>query len=243
MILKRSKNRKYDELRNIELIPNYSKFADGSCFMKIGNTHVLCTASIESKVPQFIRGTGKGWVTAEYGMLPRSTQTRIQRESVRNKQSGRTQEIQRLIGRTLRLAVDLEALGERQIIIDCDVIQADGGTRTAAITCGYIALHQAAKQLLKAKAIRKNPLIRRIAAISCGIINDNIYLDLEFIEDSMAAVDANFIFDEHEKIVELQLTSEQSPLDTETLLKMLDISKKAVKILLDKQQEVLNTDG
>ena len=189
----RPSGRSFDELREIEFIPNFISHAEGSCFVKYGETHVLCTASVEERVPIFLKNSGKGWVTAEYGMLPRSTHTRSGREASRGKQSGRTLEIQRLIGRSLRSIIDLKALGERQIIIDCDVIQADGGTRTASITGGWIALSCAVKKLLQINKLKSNPIIGQICAVSCGIWNGFSVLDLDYSEDSSAEVDLSLI--------------------------------------------------
>src|ERR1700677_1496042 len=198
----RPSGRAVDQLRHVTLTPAFAKHAEGSCLVKFGDTHVLCTASVEHKVPPFLRNTGAGWVTAEYGMLPRSTHTRTDREAARGKQSGRTQEIQRLIGRSLRAITDLGALGERQIRIDCDVLQADGGTRTASITGGYVALHRALRKLVEARQIPSLPLTDSVAAISCGVYTGAAVLDLDYAEDSMAETDANFVLTGSGKIVE-----------------------------------------
>ena len=236
----RDNGRLLDELRNIEIQPNCNKFADGSCLIRVGNTHVICTASIDEMVPRFLKNTGAGWVTAEYGMLPGATHSRMQREATKGKASGRTQEIQRLIGRSLRAAVDLTALKERQIIVDCDVIQADGGTRTASITGGYVALYLAAQKLYKQRIINVFPMKDQIAAISCGIVNGKALLDLDYSEDSNAEVDANFVMTETDKIVEIQAAGEQSSFNYEEFLKMYGLASIGVKELIKKQKEALN---
>ncbi|MBN8649495.1 MAG: ribonuclease PH, partial [Caulobacterales bacterium] len=207
----RPSKRANDETRKIELIPNFSPYAEGSCLAKFGNTHVLVTASVEEKVPGWMKGSKKGWVTAEYGMLPRATHTRGKREAASGKQSGRTQEIQRLIGRGLRSVVDLTALGERQILIDCDVIQADGGTRTASLTGAYVALSLACKYLREEGLIIENPIRAQVAAISCGIYKGEPVLDLDYDEDSSAEADANFIIAQNLGLVEVQATGEERP--------------------------------
>lgn len=192
----RPSKRKNNQLRKILIEPNVLNHAEGSCIIKFGNTHVICSASFDDTVPRFLKGQNKGWATAEYGMLPRSTNQRMRRESSNGKQGGRTLEIQRLIGRSMRAAIDLNLLGERQILIDCDVINADGGTRTAAITGSYVALHLAIRNLMDRKILRKNPLTSQIAAISCGIYNGETIVDLDYDEDSTAEVDANFVFNQ-----------------------------------------------
>ncbi len=227
----RPSGRSADSLRTIELIPGYSKHAEGSCLAKFGNTHVLCTATIEEKLPGWMKGLGKGWVTAEYGMLPRSTHQRMDREAAKGKQSGRTQEIQRLVGRALRAVVDLPGLGERQIKIDCDVIQADGGTRTASVTGGYVAMAQAMQHLVKIGALPKLPLIDSVAAISCGIYEGNAVLDLDYAEDSSADTDANFVITGKGGIVEIQGTAEKEPFSQDELLKLLDLARTGCKEL------------
>jgi ribonuclease PH len=227
----RPSGRKVNELRKVELIPHFTKYAEGSCFIKMGETHVICTASVDEKVPPFLKGKGTGWVTAEYGMLPRSTQTRVDREATRGKQSGRTQEIQRLIGRSLRSIVDLKALGERQIKIDCDVIQADGGTRTAAITGSYVALYFALSKLVDQKLIKDIPLIDSVAAISCGIYKSSSILDLDYAEDSEAEADANFVLTGKGKIIEIQATAEETPFDEEKYNQMFKLAQEGVKKL------------
>lgn len=228
--------RKEDELRAVFLGPSFAKYAEGSCFVKFGDTHLICTATIEERVPPFLRNKGTGWVTAEYGMLPRSTHDRIDREATRGQQTGRTQEIQRLIGRCLRSVVNLKALGERQIKIDCDVMQADGGTRTAAITGGYVALRQACMLLLKNNKIKEMPLTDFLAAISCGIVNGKPILDLNYQEDSMAQVDANFIMTGSGKIVEIQACAEAEPFTTDELTKMISLSQQGIQQLIEKQK-------
>ncbi len=213
------------ELRTVELISGYAKYAEGSCLVKAGDTHVLCTASVEEKVPGWMRNSGKGWVTAEYGMLPRSTHSRMDREAARGKQSGRTQEIQRLIGRALRAVVDLEKLGERQIKVDCDVLQADGGTRTASVTGAYVALHMACQHLVDLKLISEMPLNDTIAAISCGIYKGTPVLDLDYDEDSNAETDANFVITGRGGIVEIQGTAEQDPFSEEEFQQLFKLAK------------------
>ena len=235
----RPSGRAANELRTIELIPNYSKHAEGSCLAKFGNTHVLCTASIEEKIPGWMKGLGKGWVTAEYGMLPRSTHQRMDREAAKGKQSGRTQEIQRLVGRALRAVVDLQGLGERQIKIDCDVIQADGGTRTASVTGGYVAMALAMQHLVKIGALPKVPLTDSIAAISCGIYNGVPVLDLDYDEDSAADTDANFVITGKGGIVEIQGTAEKEPFSQDELLVLLDLARKGCGELMEFQKKVL----
>ncbi|HVJ53603.1 MAG TPA: ribonuclease PH [Aliidongia sp.] len=224
----RPSGRAVDQLRPVSLVPNFAKYAEGSCLVKCGDTHVLCTASIDDKVPPFLRNTGSGWVTAEYGMLPRSTHTRTDREAARGKQSGRTQEIQRLIGRALRAVTDLKALGERQIKIDCDVLQADGGTRTASITGSYVALHLALRKLVDAKQLATLPLIDSVAAISCGIHQGTAVLDLDYAEDSEAEADANFVLTASGKIVEIQATAEAAPFAEEQFASLLKLARKGI---------------
>ena len=209
----RPSGRAPDALRPVSLEPGFAKYAEGSCLARFGDTHVLCTASVEERVPPFLRNTGRGWVTAEYGMLPRSTHTRTDREAARGRQSGRTQEIQRLIGRSLRAVTDLAALGERQIRIDCDVLQADGGTRTAAITGSYVALYQALAKLVAAGSLASVPLNDSVAAVSCGVFDGVAVLDLDYAEDSQAMTDANFVLTGSGGIVEIQATAEGAPFD------------------------------
>ena len=233
-------NRSNTELRPVEIIPNYINNADGSCLIKFGNTHVICTASYEDKVPRWLKGSGKGWVTAEYGMLPRSTNERMRREASAGKIGGRTSEIQRLIGRSLRASIDLSLLGENLITIDCDVIQADGGTRTASITGGFVALKQCVKILQDKKLINTNPIKNHVAAISCGVVNGETLLDLDYKEDSAADVDANFVINERNEIIELQLTGEQTTCSEEKLNEMLKYSKQSIQLLIQKQKEALS---
>lgn len=231
--------RRLDELRNIECELNYIKHAEGSCFIKFGDTHVICTASVETYVPHFLKNTGKGWITAEYSMLPRSTHTRMQRESSKGKVEGRTQEIQRLIGRSLRSVVELDKIGERQIIIDCDVIKADGGTRTAAITGGYIALHMAIQKLYDRKLIKKFPIKSEVAAISCGIVGGVPMLDLEYAEDSSADIDGNFIMSGNGDLIEVQITGEKRPFSKSEYDHLYDLASGGIKTLLNLQKKLL----
>jgi ribonuclease PH len=227
------------DLRTVEIIPNYSRHAEGSCLIKFGNTHVLCTATVEERLPGWMKGLGKGWVTAEYGMLPRSTHQRMDREAAKGKQSGRTQEIQRLIGRALRAVVDLPALGERQIKVDCDVIQADGGTRTASVTGGYVAMALAMQHLVKIGALPRMPLTDSIAAISCGIYEGVPVLDLDYDEDSTADTDSNFVITGKGGIVEIQGTAEGEPFSQDQFLALLDLARKGCDELKVKQEEAL----
>tara|TARA_Y100000590_G_scaffold441943_1_gene569386 strand:- start:76 stop:789 length:714 start_codon:yes stop_codon:yes gene_type:complete len=233
-------DRKYNELRSISFEKDINIHAEGSCLVKFGNTEVICTASIDEKAPHWLKNSGKGWVTAEYGMLPRSTGTRIDRESVKGKQSGRTQEIQRLIGRSLRSVVFLENLEEKQIKIDCDVIQADGGTRTAAISGGYVALFQAIEKYKKAYNIKKPIIKESIAAISSGIIDSKPYLDLNYEEDFKAQVDANFVICESGKIVEIQVTGEEYSFTNEQFQEIFELSKSGINQIIEKQKKILN---
>ena len=235
----RPSNRKSDEMRSLQFIPNFTMHAAGSVLAVFGNTKVLCTASVEERVPGFLRGEGKGWITAEYGMLPGSTHTRSQREAAKGKQSGRTLEIQRLIGRSLRAAVNLELLGERTITIDCDVLQADGGTRTAAISGGYIALVLALHQLVESGLLEKTPLVAQIAAISVGVYQGTPVLDLDYAEDSQADTDMNVIMASDGKLIEIQATAEQAPFAKAELLAMLDLAEKGIKQITEAQIAVL----
>ena len=221
----RPSGRAPDEMRTIEMTPGFSRHAEGSCLVKFGDTHVLVTASVEERVPPFLRGKGEGWVTAEYGMLPRATHTRGSREAAKGKQSGRTQEIQRLIGRSLRTVVDLKALGERQITVDCDVLQADGGTRTAAISGAWVALRIAIDKLIADGLLTADPIRAQVAAISCGVYEGAAVLDLDYPEDSAAETDANFVMTDKGGIVEVQGTAERDPFDEETLLRMLRLAR------------------
>ena len=233
------KERNYQEMRGISFETNINIHAEGSCLVKFGKTQVLCTATIDEKTPHWLKNSGKGWVTAEYSMLPRSTNTRIERESVKGKQSGRTQEIQRLIGRSLRSITNLENLGERQIKIDCDVIQADGGTRTASISGGFVALFLASKFLTKNYNIQK-PIIKDfIGAVSAGIINNVANLDLNYLEDSAAEVDANFVICESGKISEIQVTGEEYFFTNDQFNQIFELGKKGVAEIIKKQKEVL----
>ncbi len=235
----RPSQRQCDEMRSVEITPDFLPQAEGSCLIKFGNTHVICTASVEERVPNWMRNSGKGWVTAEYGMLPRSTGSRMDREAARGKQSGRTQEIQRLIGRALRAVVDMQKLGERQIKIDCDVIQADGGTRTAAITGGYVALARAINYLMSIGALDENPLTDNVAAISCGIYKGAPVLDLDYAEDSVAETDANFVFTGSGKIIEIQGTAEEAPFSEEEFLALMRLAKKGCIELKDMQSSAI----
>jgi len=233
------KDRTFQEMRSISFETNINIHAEGSCLVKFGNTHVICTASIEDKTPNWLKNTGKGWITAEYGMLPRSTNTRIDRESAKGKLTGRTQEIQRLIGRSLRSISNLENLGERQIKIDCDVIQADGGTRTASISGGFIALYQAVLNLKKNYNIQKPIINQFVAAVSAGIIQNHPILDLDYKEDSQAQVDANFIICENGKIAEIQVTGEEYFFSENQFQSLFDLAKKGIIEIIKKQKEIL----
>ncbi len=235
----RPSGRSFNELRKISLKINANRHAEGSCLIKFGDTQLLCTASVEDRVPPWLRNSGKGWITAEYGMLPRSTNSRVNRESVRGKQTGRTQEIQRLIGRSLRSVVDLTKLGERQILIDCDVIQADGGTRTAAITGSFVALHESVNWLISKKKISETPIRQQVAAVSCGIYKGTPILDLDYKEDSEAEVDANFVLTSNKKIVEIQGTAETKPMSEKDFLSLLTLAKKGVGELIMIQSKAL----
>ena len=221
----RPSGRAADEMRTITIETGFTKHAEGSCLISFGDTRVLCTASIEEKVPPFLRGKGSGWVTGEYSMLPRATHTRGSREAAKGKQSGRTQEIQRLIGRSLRAVTDLNKLGERQIVLDCDVLQADGGTRTASISGAWVALRLAVNTLLASGAIKDDPLTAKIAAVSCGIYQGTPVLDLDYIEDSSADADANFVLIEGGQIAEVQATAEGATYDEEGLLRLLRLAR------------------
>jgi ribonuclease PH len=224
----RPSGRQPDALRAVSLEPGFAKHAEGSCLVRFGDTHVLCTASVEERVPPFLRNTGRGWVTAEYGMLPRSTHTRTDREAAKGKQSGRTQEIQRLIGRSLRAVTNLEGLGERQVKIDCDVLQADGGTRTASITGAWVALYQAFARMVARGELAKVPLTAQVAAISCGIYKGVPVLDLDYPEDSAAIADANFVLTDQGGIIEIQGTAEQHPFSEAEFLNLLTLAKKGI---------------
>lgn len=236
----RPSERAHNQLRHVEIIRHYTKHAEGSVLVKFGDTHVLCTASVEERVPSFLKGKGQGWVTAEYGMLPRSTGSRMDREAAKGKQSGRTQEIQRLIGRSLRAIIDLEKLGERSIQIDCDVIQADGGTRTASITGAYVALHDAVSTLLTSGKITESPLKQAIAAISVGVYKGQPVLDLDYIEDSDCDTDMNVVMTADGGFVEIQGTAEGEPFSRDAMNAMLDLAIHGIAQLIAKQNEALS---
>ncbi|WP_455373640.1 ribonuclease PH [Limibacillus halophilus] len=235
----RPSGRAANELRPVSLEVDCNRYAEGSCLAKFGHTHVICTASVEESVPGWMKGSGRGWITAEYGMLPRSTGSRTGREAARGKQSGRTQEIQRLIGRSLRSVVDLTGFGERQIRIDCDVIQADGGTRTAAITGAYVALYRAFQLMQEMKAIGAIPFTDQVAAISCGIYQGSAVLDLDYDEDSAAETDANFVLTASGKVVEVQATAEEAPFPRAELDAMMALAEEGVGQLAQRQREAL----
>ena len=233
------RSRAPDQLRPVSLEPGFSRHAEGSCLVKFGDTHVLATASLEEGTPSFLRGSGKGWVTAEYGMLPRSTHSRMRREAAQGKQSGRTQEIQRLVGRSLRSIMDLSALGERQITIDCDVLQADGGTRTASITGGFVALHQCVAYMKKTGMVTKPALKDHVAAISCGIVKGEALLDLDYDEDSTAETDANFVLTGAGGLVEIQGTAEGAPFSDDQFAQMLRLARKGIGELIALQKNAI----
>jgi ribonuclease PH len=235
----RPSGRANDQMRPVTLVKGVAKHAEGSCLVKFGDTHVLVTASMEEKAPPFLKGTGKGWVTAEYGMLPRSTHERMRREAAQGKQSGRTQEIQRLVGRSLRAVVDMSALGERQIVIDCDVLQADGGTRTASITGGFVALHQCIGFMKKVGIITKPAIKDHVVAISCGIVKGTPVLDLDYVEDSSAETDANFVLTGGGGLVEIQGTAEGAPFSDEEFAQLLKLARKGVTELVVLQKEAI----
>lgn len=233
------KDRNFDQLRDVTFETNVNLHAEGSCLVKFGNTHVMCTASIDEKTPPWLRNSGKGWVTAEYGMLPRSTNTRIDREAARGKQSGRTQEIQRLIGRSLRSVTNLQELGERQIKIDCDVIQADGGTRTASISGGFVALYQAIQKLKKNYNIQQKIIKNFVAAISVGIVDNKPCLDLNYEEDSAAQVDANFVICDNEKLSEIQVTGEEFFFSSDQYQELYKLAQIGINQIILKQKSAL----
>ena len=235
----RPSDRAFDELRTVTFETGFTKHAEGSCMIRMGETHVLCNASVETRVPPWLRGKGSGWVTAEYGMLPRATHDRMSREAARGKQSGRTQEIQRLIGRSLRAVTDLEAMGEMQVTVDCDVIQADGGTRTASITGAYVALHLAFQEMIKREVLTEIPLIDQVAAVSCGIFKGQPVLDLDYLEDSAAEADTNFILTAKGGIVEIQGTAEDTPFSEEQFFELMNLAKLGVSHLTKAQNEAL----
>jgi len=235
----RPSGRAPDEMRAITIETGFTKHAEGSCLIGFGDTRVLVTASVEERVPPFLRGKNQGWVTAEYSMLPRATHTRGSREAAKGKQSGRTQEIQRLIGRSLRAVVDMQKLGERQITLDCDVIQADGGTRTAAISGAWVALRIAVDKLMAAGSITQDPIVAKVAAVSCGIHQGTPVLDLDYIEDSAADADANFVLLEGGKIAEVQATAEGATYDEESLLRLLRLSRMGCERIFAAQGEAV----
>lgn len=235
----RPSGRNLADIRSISIETGVTKHAEGSVLIKMGDTHVLCTATIEDKAPSFLKGSGLGWVTAEYGMLPRATNSRNRREAAAGKQSGRTQEIQRLIGRALRAGIDRSALGERQIVVDCDVLQADGGTRCASITGGWVALRLAVNKLLKSGLIASDPIIDHVAAISCGIYAGQPIADLDYAEDSEAGVDGNFILTGRGRLVEVQMTAEGSTFSREEMTKLLDLAEAGVAQLVAAQKAAI----
>jgi ribonuclease PH len=237
----RPSNRNNNEMRSVEIETGITMHAEGSCIIKCGGTHVLCTASVEERVPPFLRNSGLGWVTGEYGMLPGSTSTRNRREAASGKQSGRTQEIQRLIGRSLRACIDRRILGERQITIDCDVIQADGGTRCASITGGWVALKLATNRLLSKEIINSDPIIETVAAVSCGIYAKQAVLDLDYAEDSEAETDANFVLTESNKMIEVQGSAEGAPFSRSQLNLMTDLAEKGVQELVFIQKNAVKS--
>jgi ribonuclease PH len=239
--MSRARGRASDELRELQIIPNTMPFAEGSASIRLGDTHVLCAATIDERVPSWMRGQGKGWVTAEYSMLPRSTKERTPREAVGGKQGGRTVEIQRLIGRSLRAGVDLKLLGERQIIVDCDVVRADGGTRCAAITGGFVALAIALNALRRQGRLNRDPLATAIAAVSVGIVRGVPVLDLDYVEDSGAAVDCNIVGTGDGAFVEIQATAEGRPFDRRNLVELLDLANLGLEALFAAQREAIRT--
>ena len=235
----RPSGRAPDQMREVSLDLDVARHAEGSCLVRFGHTHILCTATVEERVPPFLRNSGKGWVTAEYGMLPRATNTRMAREAARGRQSGRTQEIQRLIGRSLRAVTEISALGERQVIVDCDVLQADGGTRTASITGAYVALHRALAGLVASGALPRLPLREPVAAVSCGLVGTTPVLDLDYAEDSGAAADANFVLTASSRIVEIQVTAEDAPIDTEAFTALHRLAAAGIGELVALQRRAL----
>lgn len=235
----RPSGRKLDQMREVSIEVGVMRHAEGSCLIKMGDTHVLCSATIEDKAPPFLKNTGLGWVTAEYGMLPRATNTRMRREAATGKQSGRTQEIQRLIGRSLRAGVDRSALGERQIVVDCDVLQADGGTRCASITGGWVALRLAVNRLLASGVIVSDPIIDHVAAISCGIYAGQSILDLDYPEDSAAGTDGNFVLTGRKRLIEVQMSAEGATFARSEMNTLLDLAELGADMLVAKQKEAL----
>ncbi len=237
----RLNKRANNALRAVSIDTKVNKYAEGSCLIKFGDTHVLCTATIEESLPPFLKGKNQGgWVTAEYSLLPRSTETRVKREASQGKPSGRTQEIQRLISRSLRSVVNLKVLGDRQVLIDCDVLQADGGTRTASITGAYVALHLALQTLVEKKIFHRAPILSNVAAVSCGILKGEILLDLDYKEDSNAEVDANFVINSQGKLIEIQGTAEKNPFTEAQFLQMLEYAKSGIDELVKIQNNALN---
>jgi ribonuclease PH len=239
----RPSGRAADQLRDVTLEPGFAPYAEGSCLVRCGNTHVLCTATVQERVPMFLRNSGRGWVTAEYGMLPRATSKRTEREAARGRQSGRTQEIQRLIGRALRAVTEMTLMGERQVVLDCDVLQADGGTRTAAVTGAYVALHQAFAGLVAAAALPALPLREPLAAVSCGLLEGQAVLDLDYAEDSAAQADANFVLTASGQIVEIQVTAETAPLDAAQFAAMHRLAEQGVRRLIGLQRRALGLEA
>jgi ribonuclease PH len=239
-MIMRPSGRKLDEMRTVSIETGVVKHAEGSCLIKVGDTHVLCTATVEDKPPPFLKGTGLGWVTAEYGMLPRATHSRSRREAATGKQQGRTIEIQRLIGRALRAGVDRSALGERQIVIDCDVLQADGGTRCAAITGGWVALRLAVNRLMASRAIASDPILDHVAAVSCGIYAGQPVVDLEYLEDSAAGTDGNFVLTGSMKLIEVQISAEGAAFSREEMGRLLDLAASGVATLVSAQRASLS---
>lgn len=235
----RPSGRANDQLRDLKITRNFTKHAEGSVLIECGDTKVICTATLVSGVPRFLKGKGQGWITAEYGMLPRSTHNRVDREAARGKQTGRTIEIQRLIGRSLRAAVDLKKLGERTLTIDCDVIQADGGTRTASITGGFVALADAVKKLVETKKIKENPIVSQIAAISVGVYKGEAVLDLDYPEDSNAETDMNVIMNDKGGFIEIQGTAEGEAFSDEQMMAMLKVARKGINEILQAQRDAL----
>ncbi|NJM82071.1 MAG: ribonuclease PH [Tabrizicola sp.] len=232
----RPSGRKLSELRQVSIETDVMKHAEGSCLIRMGDTHVLCSATLEEKTPPFLKNTGLGWVTAEYGMLPRATNTRMRREAAAGKQSGRTQEIQRLIGRSLRAGIDRSALGERQIVVDCDVLQADGGTRCASITGGWVALRLAVNRLMKAGEVSGDPILDHVAAVSCGIYAGQTVLDLDYLEDSSAGTDGNFVINGSGRLIEVQMSAEGSTFSRDQLAELLDMAQAGIDDLVAVQR-------
>jgi len=235
----RPSGRKLDEMRPISIEVDVMRHAEGSCLIRVGETHVLCSATIEDKAPSFLKNTGMGWVTAEYGMLPRATNSRTRREAAAGKQSGRTQEIQRLIGRALRAGVDRSALGERQIVVDCDVIQADGGTRCASITGGWVALRLAINKLLASRVIVSDPILDHVAAVSCGIFAGQMVLDLDYPEDSAAGTDGNFVMTGRGRMIEVQMSAEGATFSRGEMGELLDLAERGASALVNAQKAAL----